>query len=202
MLFGLCLCLWTSLGWGQKVINVPWYEATNTYMFDIVKMELTNEATIITGQVNYFPNEWFRVVGRTVLRGFGYELDVTKLPEEDRAKIPGQVALYHKYHALMRSGDYYRIASYSQNDSFDCYEVVAKDQSEALITFVQVLGRPNVHSRRVRIPGLDEKKKYRVETTGEVYCGDTLLHAGLNVPAMWGDFQSALIHLSEVSDEQ
>ena len=102
----------------------------------------------------------------------------------------------------MRSGDYYRIASYSQNHSFDCYEVVAKDQSEALITFVQVLGRPNVHSRRIRIPGLDGKKKYRVETTGEVYCGDTLGHAGLNVPAMWGDFQSVLIHLSEVSDEQ
>ena len=127
---------------------------------------------------------------------------MTKIPEEDRARIPGQVALYHKYHALMRSGDYYRIASYSQNHSFDCYEVVAKDQSEALITFVQVLGRPNVHSRRIRIPGLDGKKKYRVETTGEVYCGDTLGHAGLNVPAMWGDFQSVLIHLSEVSDEQ
>ena len=145
----------------------------------------------------------FETRGNVALAGtFGYELDVTKIPEEDRARIPGQVALYHKYHALIRSGDYYRIASYSQNDSFDCYEVVAKDQSEALITFVQVLGRPNVHSRRIRIPGLDEKKKYRVETTGEVYCGDTLVHAGLNVPAMWGDFQSVLIHLSEVSDEQ
>ncbi len=69
----------------------------------------------------------FETRGNVALAGtFGYELDVTKLPEEDRAKIPGQVALYHKYHALMRSGDYYRIASYSQNDSFDCYEVVAK----------------------------------------------------------------------------
>jgi len=38
-------------------------------MFDIIKMELTDEATVITGQVKYFPNEWFRVVGRTVLRG-------------------------------------------------------------------------------------------------------------------------------------
>ena len=66
---GLCLCLWTSLGWGQRVIEVPWYETTNTYMFDIIKMELTDEATVITGQVKYFPNEWFRVVGRTVLRG-------------------------------------------------------------------------------------------------------------------------------------
>lgn len=69
LLFGLCLCLWTSLGWGQRVIEVPWYETTNTYMFDIIKMELTDEATIITVQVKYFPNEWFRVVGRTVLRG-------------------------------------------------------------------------------------------------------------------------------------
>ena len=69
LLFGLCLCLWTSLGWGQRVIEVPWYETSNTYMFDIIKMELTDEATVITGQVKYFPNEWFRVVGRTVLRG-------------------------------------------------------------------------------------------------------------------------------------
>ena len=64
LLFGLCLCLWTSLGWGQRVIEVPWYETTNTYMFDIIKMVLTDEATIITGQVKYFYNEWFRVFRR------------------------------------------------------------------------------------------------------------------------------------------
>ena len=23
LLFGLCLCLWTSLGWGQRVIECP-----------------------------------------------------------------------------------------------------------------------------------------------------------------------------------
>ena len=145
----------------------------------------------------------FATRGNVALAGtFGYELDITRIAQADRQQIPGQVALYHKYNDLVRSGDYYRIASYRDNHLYDCYSIVAKDQSEALVTFVQVLGRPNVHSRRIRIPGLDEKKKYRVETTGEVYCGDTLLHAGLNVPAMWGDFQSALIHLSEVPDEQ
>ena len=91
LLFGLCLCLWTSLGWGQQVIEVPWYETTNTYMFDIIKMELTDEATVITGQVKYFPNEWFRVVGRTVLRGeSGKEYKLLKAEEiELKSHLPG-----------------------------------------------------------------------------------------------------------------
>ena len=91
LLFGLCLCLWTLLGWGQRVIEVPWYETTNTYMFDIIKMELTDEATVITGQVKYFPNEWFRVVGRTVLRGeSGKEY---KLLKTEGIKLDEQVFL-------------------------------------------------------------------------------------------------------------
>ena len=57
----------------------------------------------------------FATRGYVALAGtFGYELDVTKLSEEDRAMIPEQVALYHKYNDLVRSGDYYRIASSSR----------------------------------------------------------------------------------------
>ena len=69
LFFGFCLCLCSFLSWGQRVVEVPWYESTNTEMFDIIKIELTEDATILTGQVDYFPDHWFRVVGRTVLRG-------------------------------------------------------------------------------------------------------------------------------------
>lgn len=69
LFFGFCLCLCSFLSWGQRVIEVPWYESTNTYIFDIIKIELTEDATILTGQVEYFPDEWIRVVSRTVLRG-------------------------------------------------------------------------------------------------------------------------------------
>lgn len=143
----------------------------------------------------------FATRGNVALAGtFGYELDITKIPEEDRAQISGQVRQYHKYHSLIRSGDYYRIASYSENHVYDCYAVVAKDKSEALVTFVQVLNRPNYHSRRIRMQGLAPKKRYMLEATGEIYHGDTLMHAGINIPNMWGDFQSVLLHFTEVAD--
>lgn len=140
----------------------------------------------------------FETRGNVALCGtFGYELDVTRIPESDRAQIPAQVAAYHKYNDLVRNGDYYRIASYSENKIYDCYEVVAKDKTEALITYVSVLNRPNFHSRRICIPGLDAAKRYRVEGTKQVFYGDTLMKAGLVIPNLWGDFQSRLIHLTE-----
>ena len=53
----------------------------------------------------------FETRGYVALAGtFGYELDVTKIPQEDREMIPEQVAMYHKYNDLVREGDYYRIA--------------------------------------------------------------------------------------------
>ena len=143
----------------------------------------------------------FATRGNVALAGtFGYELDITKISEEDRNQMPEQVATYHKYNDLVRNGDYYRIASYQFNHLYDCYEIVSKDKSEVLITYVQVLNRPNYHSRIIKPAGLDTKMKYRNEETGEILCGDTLMNAGIPVQGMWGDFQSKLIHLTKVQE--
>ena len=140
----------------------------------------------------------FETRGHVALAGtFGYELDVTRIPEEDRNMIPEQVAMYHKYNDLVREGDYYRIASYSENRYFDCYGVVKKDKTEALYTFVQVLSRPNYHSRRVFFKGLDPEKNYKIEGEDVVYTGDVLMKAGYLVQNLWGDFKSRLIHIVE-----
>lgn len=143
----------------------------------------------------------FETRGYVALAGtFGYELDVTKISEEERAQIPGQVAMYHKYNDLVREGDYYRIASYRENHYFDCWEVVSEDKKEALVTFIQVLSRPNVHSRCLKLQGLDASKKYRVEETGEVFDGDVLMYGGILIPAIYADFQGRLIHLIQVEE--
>lgn len=144
----------------------------------------------------------FETRGHVALAGtFGYELDITKISEEDRQMISKQVELYHKYNDLIREGDYYRIASYRENHYFDCYEVVSKDKTEALITYVQVRNKANSHSNKIHVPGLLKDKKYRVEGYDMCYHGDTLEKAGLIINNMWGDNQSRLIYIHEERTE-
>ena len=138
----------------------------------------------------------FETRGYVALLGtFGYELDVTRIPEEDRAMIPQQVAMYHKYNDLIREGDYYRIASYSENHTHDAWSVVSKDKKEALFTYIQVIAEPNYHSRRLQLKGLNPHMSYKVEETGEVYSGEALMYAGLNIERVFGDFKGKLVHL-------
>lgn len=137
----------------------------------------------------------FETRGHVALAGtFGYELDVTKIPQADRDMITKQVEMYHKYNDLVRRGDYYRIENYSENHGFDCWEVVSKDKNEVLVTCVQVLGRPNYHSRRIKLKGLVEDKMYKIEETGEVISGGALMYGGINI-SLYGDYSSKIIHL-------
>ena len=138
----------------------------------------------------------FETRGIVALAGtFGYELDTRKISEEDRSKIPGQIAAYKKYASLIREGDYYRIASYQENRTYDCYEIVSKDKTEAVVFFIQVLNEPNYRSRKLRLQGLDRETLYEVD--GKLYLGGTLMSAGLLLSRPWGDFQAQLIEVKK-----
>lgn len=142
----------------------------------------------------------FETRGYVALAGtFGYELDVTRISEEDRNMIPEQVAMYHKYNDLVREGDYYRLASYGENHCYDCYEVVSKDKKEALVTYIQVLNIPNCHSRRIYLRGLEAAAEYKVEGMEGVYRGETLMKAGIQVESLAGDFRGKLISVKRSS---
>ena len=139
----------------------------------------------------------FTTRGHVALAGtFGYELDITKLPEEERKLIPEQTAMYHKYHELIREGEYYRILSSRENHRSDCWAVASEDKSEVLVTYVQVLAQANMPSRKVRLRGFDPAKKYRLEGTDEVYSGEMLMNAGFRMKDFWGDFVSRLYHFT------
>ena len=139
----------------------------------------------------------FETRGHVALAGtFGYELDITKIPEEDRALIPEQTATYNKYRHLIQQGEYYRIASYRENHKYDCWALSSQDKKEVLVTYVQVLGVPNSHSRKVFLRGFDPKVTYRLEGTEETYTGEMLMKGGFLMKDFWGDFKSRLYHFT------
>ena len=60
-----------------------------------------------------------------------------------------------------------------------------------------VHARPNYHSLKVRLQGLNPNLDYRLEGEMEsehVYGGDLLMNAGILVPSEQGDYRSYLYH--------
>lgn len=151
-------------------------------------------------------NTPFKTRGYVALSGtFGYELDITKLSKEDKSLIPVQIDLYKKFNPIIREGDYYRIASYQENNEFDCWMSVLKDKSKALLTFVQVLNKVNYKSRIIKLQGLDENAMYKVSYPDEdqnkftpyIASGKTLMNAGIMIARDFGDFQAKLVYLEK-----
>jgi alpha-galactosidase len=138
----------------------------------------------------------FKTRGDVALAGtFGYELDITKIPSNDREDIPRQVAVYHKYNHLVRGGDYYRLSSYQRNHEMDAYMVVSKDKKEALITYVKVVASPNPARKILKVPYLSKDAIYQIEGSDIKVKGSTLERVGIVLPSLNGDYQSELIHL-------
>jgi len=125
---------------------------------------------------------------------FGYELDPLKLTGEERARLREQVAFANRTQSLRLYGDLYWLQTpFEGNDA--AWMSVSADRSEAMFTLVRAMARPNVLPPLVKLAGLDEKRRYRVVETGEVYGGDELMRAGLCCPLPYGDAASAVYTL-------
>ena len=147
-------------------------------------------------------NTPFETRGHVALIGtFGYELDVTRIPQEDRDSIPGQIAEFEKYNSLVRNGDYYRLTDiFAESGDYDAWLFAAKDKSEALAEFVQIMARPNQKSRFLKLKGLDPEAYYYEESDPDaVLSGAALMQCGIKVPALNGDYRSKLFHLIKVT---
>jgi len=125
---------------------------------------------------------------------FGYELDVTTLTEKEEQEVVQMNKLYHKYNDIYREGEYYRIASYRENQQYDCWQVVSEDKTECLVTYVQP-GHEMVWVPTIfRLEGLIPNARYRLEGTDKIYSGEMLMNAGYRQEDLYGDHESVLLH--------
>ena len=108
----------------------------------------------------------------------GIEWDLRQASDADRTDLATWIAFYKQWRGLLGTGTVVRVET---DDSLVAKGVVAADRSVALFSFASV-DRPTVVQRgRVRFPGLDPERRYRVEP---VMIGQP--PSGLWIPAWWG----------------
>ncbi|GAA2173737.1 alpha-galactosidase [Agrococcus versicolor] len=147
--------------------------------------------------------------GVALLGHLGIEWDLTALDDAGLERIASWVALWRRHRAMLATG---RVVHADLADaSVDVRGVVAADGAEALVTITQVASSRSHPGARVRIPGLDADRAYRVTTlspddaatpgqsplqwaSGVTLTGATLGVVGLRAPALLPQ-QLALLHL-------
>ena len=128
---------------------------------------------------------------------YGYELDLTKLPEEEIEEIRKLNKRVRAMQPLLLYGTYYRLKSaFEGNES--AWMSVSEDKREAIVTHVTAQAVPNMRSKLMRLTGLDPDLTYRDEDTGVLYGGDELMNYGVIINKPWGDYMAQQFHLVAV----
>lgn len=126
---------------------------------------------------------------------FGFELDINKLSDEDKAQIPGLIALSEEISPLVITGEMYRLAT-PWESNWPAVQYVAQDGSKSFVLLYQVRDAV-IHNQMppVRLDGLDPQAWYEVDDRR--VSGDELMQVGLTY-RMRGDFQSKVIRITRL----
>ena len=129
---------------------------------------------------------------------YGYELDLTKLPQEEIETMRALNEQVRRWQSLLLYGTFYRLKSpYEGNDC--AFMSVSPDRREAVFTHVYAQAFPNTRPMPVRLAGLDPALDYRETETGRVYGGDELMLYGVAVQRPdHGDYVATQYHFVAV----
>ncbi len=120
---------------------------------------------------------------------FGYELDITKLSNEEKEIMQEQINFYKEVRNTIQFGDLYRLANpFEENDVSWMY--ISKDKKEIVVTLVRQHTVVNRGFTNLKLRGLDKDASYEIIGENITLGGDILMNLGLNVPMLQGDFKS------------
>ena len=127
---------------------------------------------------------------------FGYELDLSKLSEEDKAEARRQITVYNENWELFQSGSYYRLNSPMENHDYTAWSYVSKDQRKASLSVIYTDLHGNPKPVRVKLKGLKKDTSYDVD--GTVYTGAALMRGGLLIPKPACNYDSYMVCIREI----
>ena len=153
---------------------------------------------------------------------FGYELDVTKLSEEEKEKVRQQTSRFKEYYDLIQYGEYYRLLPPSDRQC-TVWEMAESAGKEALVSAVYHHVEGNASPVIVKVQGLKAEANYQMRLNmddlgnmkekirewfakclpygykdGEMISGAALQQCGLVIPGAMEEYQAWQIHIVEV----
>lgn len=156
--------------------------------------------------------------GITAMAGtFGYELDLTKLTEEEKEEIKTQLAVYKRYYEMIQKGFYYRLTDLQKQFRYAAWEFVSEEKQTALLQFVLLQPECNAPVTIVKMRGLAEDKLYQAEflygdktaqqwflneVSGTCYRGSALMYAGFRLPELKGEYTALQLAFCKIQEKK
>jgi len=157
----------------------------------------------VAAHVSECPNEQNRRVTPFQTRGicamqgaFGYEMDLSAMPSEEKECAREQIAVYNQNYRLFQQGDYYRITSPYANHDVTVWSYVSRDRETAVLCGVYTDLHGNAAPARAKWKGLAEGAVYDVD--GRKFTGAALMHGGMVLPKPDCNYDSFMIFARRV----
>lgn len=139
---------------------------------------------------------------------FGYELDLLKLSEEEKAEVRRQIAFMKEKRELIQKGIFYRLKSPFEGN-VTAWMIVSEDQKKALVGYYRVMQPVNIGFVRLKLKGLKEDTCYKVSGYDYDCYGDELMQVGMilsdSASGVWkkgvndkGDFLAKVFEIEAV----
>ena len=125
---------------------------------------------------------------------FGFELDLSKLSDEDTQTAREAVELCKEIRGIVQQGEFTRLVSPFESD-LTAWQFVRGDK--VILCFFETMIKPTAPLRRIRMKGLDGDAHYR-DAAGNVYSGGALMNMGYPVDGYMRDFQSRIVIMDKI----
>lgn len=109
---------------------------------------------------------------------FGFELDMSKMTEEEIELAKEQVKMYKELGKIFHRGDLYRIDD-PCSSRFASMNFVSEDRNTVVLCRYVIATQPSCKYKYTKLRGLDPDATYVERATGKEYSGSVLMNIGI-----------------------
>ncbi|MEG0275248.1 MAG: alpha-galactosidase, partial [Longicatena sp.] len=113
----------------------------------------------------------------------GYELDLSKLTQQELDEIKEQVQFYKQHRRTIQFGEFYSLMDLDNEKAW-----MSTLNDEVVVGYVKLLTHANTVPKRLKLYGLEGESRYQIDGTHIIRTGNSLMNIGLDLIRPTEDF--------------